>query len=69
MAVQLRAIDYKMDQLKTTPDEYLAPNSLNRDYTDVYSDDESMVGLMTAKIQDFDRTGIKPGSWSNLASW
>ena len=39
----LRAINYEIDQLKTPPDEYLAPNSLNRDYTDDDSDDVRMV--------------------------
>ena len=39
----LRAINYEIYQLKTPPDEYLAPTSLNRDYTDDDSDDESMV--------------------------
>ena len=39
----LRAINYEIYQLKIPPDEYLAPNSLNRDYTDDDSDDESMV--------------------------
>ena len=34
-----RAINYERYQLKTPPDKYLAPNSLNIDYTD----DESMV--------------------------
>ena len=35
----LRAINYEIDQLKTPLDEYLAPNSLNRDYTDDDSDE------------------------------
>ena len=38
----LRAIDYEINQLKTRPDENLAPNSLNRDYTDNNSDEVSM---------------------------
>ena len=41
-----RAINYEIDQMKTPPDENLAPNSLNRDYTDDHdseSDDESIV--------------------------
>ena len=39
----LRAINYEIDQLKTPHDEYLAPNSLYRYYTDDESDDKSMV--------------------------
>ena len=39
----LRAINCKIDQLKTPPDEYLFPNSLNRDYTDDESDNKNMV--------------------------
>ena len=39
----LRAINYEIDQFKTPPDEDLSPNSLNRDYTDDYSDYKSMV--------------------------
>ena len=35
-------LNYEIDQPKTPPDEYLSPNSLNKDYTDD-SDDESIV--------------------------
>ena len=34
---------FDMNQLKTPPNEYLAPNSLNKDYNDDDSDVQSMV--------------------------
>ena len=36
----LRAINYEINKLKTPLEEYLAPNSLKRDYTDDDSDNE-----------------------------
>ena len=59
----LTAINYEIDQLKTPPDEYLAPNSLNRDYTDDDSDEKSMVTESNeegSEIEFTDESAIVP---------